>query len=166
MLQACSFLSNPFLEFCFSTPLFLPSYCSTSSSRHLTLRKLQCVALEPRYFGKGDLAEHFASTFSFVMPISHESEQRSFRSVPSSAGFIRLILCEASYSIFRVLLRPCQALRAVCVRMFTLSAAWPVLHIALLFPPLFVCDSGHASRSGRFVFECSFLQLVEESLIE
>ena len=28
----------------------------------------------PRYSEKGDLPEHFASTFSFVMPFSHESE--------------------------------------------------------------------------------------------
>ena len=58
MLQACSFFSNPLLELCFLTidltPLFLPPChgCSTSSSKHLTLWKFQCIALEPEILWK------------------------------------------------------------------------------------------------------------------
>ena len=52
----------------------------------------------------------------------------------SSAWFF----CKAS-SIFSVLLRAHQLLLSVltvCFGMFPLSASWPVLHIALLCPPL------------------------------
>ena len=49
----------------------------------------------------------------------------------SSASFV----CKAFSSIFFVVLRPRQSLWTVCFWVFALSAAWPVLHIALLCPP-------------------------------
>ena len=55
MLHACSFFSNPFLEFCLSTrwpQLFLPPFCSTYLYKHLTLWKLQSIVLEPRILWK------------------------------------------------------------------------------------------------------------------
>ena len=74
-LQGCSFFSNPFLEFCFSTPAFSPSHCSTSSPKHLTLWKFQCISLESDIHWKRwfvwAFRKHF---FSFAMPFSHESE--------------------------------------------------------------------------------------------
>ena len=52
-------------------PLFLPSYCSTSLPKHLTLWNFQCISLEP----EGDLSENFAKHFfSFGIPFSYESE--------------------------------------------------------------------------------------------
>ena len=73
-LQACSFFSNPFFEFCFLTPLFLPSYCSTRSSKHSTLQKFQRIALEPEILLQWWFAWTFRKHFLLVMPFSHESE--------------------------------------------------------------------------------------------
>ena len=47
-LQACSFFSNPFWNSASWPLLFLPSYGPTSFSKPLTLRKIQCIALEPK----------------------------------------------------------------------------------------------------------------------
>ena len=76
---SCTVFSNPFLEFCFLAPSFLSSSCSTSSSswppltfHHLVLQVCRSIWLfensrallwYPRYSKKGDLPEHFASTF-------------------------------------------------------------------------------------------------------
>ena len=76
---SCTVFSNPFLEFCFLAPSFLSSSCSTSSSswppltfHHLVLQVCRSIWLfensrallwYPRYCKKGDLPEHFASTF-------------------------------------------------------------------------------------------------------
>ena len=70
-LQASSVLSHPFLDFCFltriSSPHFLPSSCPTCSSfciRHFELSSpLQKVIFLWAF-----------SSFSLVMPVSHESE--------------------------------------------------------------------------------------------
>ena len=68
-MQACSFFSNPFLEFCFSTPLFLPPYCCTSSCKYLTLWKFQSIALEPEILWKRWFARAFRKHFFFCYAI-------------------------------------------------------------------------------------------------
>ena len=73
-MQASSFFSNPFLEFCFLTQLFLPPYCCTSSCKYLPLWKFQSIALGPKILWKRWFAQAFCKHFSFVMPFSHESE--------------------------------------------------------------------------------------------
>ena len=190
-------------SFCilFGILLLTPAFSST-----ILFHKL---LWNPRYFEKVDLPELFLSTFSFVMPFSHESEHTKvmtslvinlslavfyLQSFPweglnkprgdpdsSSSGHFTLcpplpvssawFFCEASSSIFRVRLLPRQSLRTTCFWMFTLLAAWPVLHILAHSahvlsphppdsfakpPPRFsVLYSGHDNRSGSFVFECS-----------
>ena len=62
-LQACSFFSNPCLEFCLSTPLFLPPSCSTSLSKHLTLWKFQGISLEHEILWKRCFAWAFRGHF-------------------------------------------------------------------------------------------------------
>ena len=73
-----------------------------------------------------------------------------------------------------VRLRPRKSLRTVLFfNIRSLSAAWPVLHVAVLCPParlhspnsfvkppprFSVCDFGHANRFGPFVFQCSLCQ--------
>ena len=141
----------------------------------------------PKYFEKSDLPEHFASTFSFVMPFSHESEHTKLMTSLiinlSLAVFYRQLLpweglnkprvdpdsssrghftpcppwpvssawlfCEASSTIFQVLLRPRQSLWTVCFWMFALSAASPVLHKALLCRDTAVPGLFHSPDSLR-----------------
>ena len=66
-LQACSFFSNPFLEFCLLTPAFFPSTCSTCLSTRLTHWKFQSIAWEPKILWKKWFAwqpGHFARTLT------------------------------------------------------------------------------------------------------
>ena len=71
---------NPSLQILFfnpasQPPLFLLPSCSTYLTMHLTDWKLKSITLEPKILSeKGDFPEHFARTFSLVMPFSHESE--------------------------------------------------------------------------------------------
>ena len=58
-----------------SGPLFLSLCCSKYLSKHLTHWKLHSIALEPEILWNRWTTEHFASTFSLVMPFSDESEQ-------------------------------------------------------------------------------------------
>ena len=69
--QACSFFSNPFLEFCFSTSALSSIILFHKFVQAFDTLKIQCSALlwNPRYFEKGDFFEHFASTFSFCYAI-------------------------------------------------------------------------------------------------
>ena len=150
----------------FSFHHFVPQVCQSIWQ----FEKSSALLWKARYFEKDYLHAHFVSSFSFLMPFSHESEhakhmtsliQLVFGSflpaiasigrpkqiprrplffeqlaVPCSVGFICLILCKASSLIFCVWLWPHQLLRTICFLMFALPAAWPVLHMALLYPPL------------------------------
>ena len=74
-LQARSFFSSPFLEFCLTTTAFssivlFHMFCS--SIGHIKNSRESLWNL--RYSEKGDLSEHFARTYSLVMQFSHESE--------------------------------------------------------------------------------------------
>ena len=77
-LQACSFFSNPFMEFCFSTPSFSSFILFHKLSKDLTLWKFQYIVLEPEILWKSCFAWAFSkhiflfyAIFNFHMYTCH-----------------------------------------------------------------------------------------------
>ena len=80
-LQACSFFSNLFLEFCFLTLGNDPAFsCIVLFHKFIQASdtlKFQSISLEPEILKvQVHLAEYFASTFSLVIPFSHDEHTK------------------------------------------------------------------------------------------
>ena len=94
-LQACSFLSNPFLEFCLSTPAvssIIFKACSTCLSKHLTHLKFQSIALEPVIIWKRVWKRNFTLVISTRSldsspPQSTQMVQEKVQAVPFTGKF-------------------------------------------------------------------------------
>ena len=155
-LQACSFSSNPFLEFCPQPPLFLPWSCSTRLSKHLTHENSTASLWKRRYSEKGDLLEHFASTFSLVMPFSHESEHTKLMTSRLSTYRWQFSTANHFHVKWSTNPRVTSILPKASISLCALPGRFQLRYYFSKFPPrISLCYFGLANHFIPFVFEFS-----------
>ena len=86
-LHACSFFSNPFLEFCLFFHHLVPHICP--SIRHI--ENYRALLWNQGYSEKGDLPEHFASTF---LLLCHFHMNLKYKTLPLAVFYRQSLSCE------------------------------------------------------------------------
>ena len=145
-------LSNPFLKFCISTgqpPLFNIFFNSIISVPHVCpsiwhIENSRASLWNPRYSEKDNLPELFASTFSFVMPILHESEHTKL--ISSLIINLLLVVCYRQSLSCELIDKSQVDLNSSNNKYFLLWPPW-LISVALLFFEL--STSNHAMSTGR-----------------
>ena len=156
-LQACSFLSNPFLEFCLSTPafffiilfhMFLQAFDKLQTP--WSTYRLQCSFFTGNHFHIKWSTNPRVTSILSTATIFHCALHCRLR--------LRDYFSKCT-SIFCVLIRPRQSLHTVCFRIFAAPVVWSILEIAVLRPPRVVSivqSFLKASSSSRVRSSSSF----------